>query len=327
MGNIKTKELTPVRVDPIFFDALEDTLNKYFKRFIYLPLMQELKPSMRLNNAIDRDVFVEALMKGKVYYYRGYFKGSFNAQVTKEILRIGGVWSAKESGFRVLQEKIPYPIQTAILNSQTAFMKVIERLDKKIQQITPANFAGSIPLEKILEKMIYRTDSDVQESMKGLVISPKLTDQQRVDLVHPYVNKMKADIKGWTEEKMLELRTEIQAKLLAGERYEGMIKSIKDSYGVSQNKAKFLARQETNLMNTQLKEERYKSAGITEYRWRCVAGSPNHPVREMHLIHNNKVFSFDNPPIVNKKGDRKNPTQDYNCRCIAIPIVRFSDEG
>ena len=52
-----------------------------------------------------------------------------------------------------------------------------------------------------------------------------------------------------------------------------------------------------------------------------VVGSPNHPVREMHKALAGKVFSWDDPPITNEKGDRNNPGQDYGCRCYARPIV------
>ena len=320
------KELRPIPQPLDEFQQIEDLLMKYFRLHIYYPLMQELrKPKTLLTNAIDRDVLVDAIIKGDIYYYRGYFKGKFNAQITREMNRLGGVWSAKQVGFRVLQEKIPYPIQTAILNSQTAFMRVVERLDKKIQQILPANFADLIPLEKIFEKLIYKVDGDVQETMKAITIQPKISKEQAQQFADPYVGEVRASIKGWTEEQMKSLRMKVQQSVLDGNRYEGLIKDIQDSYGVSQSKAKFLARQETNLMTVKLKENRYKDAGVNEYRWVCVKGSPLHPVRPEHQKNNNQVFSFDNPPIVNKNGDRKNPGEDYNCRCTAIPIVRFNE--
>jgi uncharacterized protein with gpF-like domain len=41
---------------------------------------------------------------------------------------------------------------------------------------------------------------------------------------------------------------------------------------------------------------------------------------------NGKIFSFDNPPVVDKKTGRKaNHSEDYNCRCVAIPALDRND--
>ena len=57
------------------------------------------------------------------------------------------------------------------------------------------------------------------------------------------------------------------------------IGAIQKSYGVTANKAKFLARQETKLLTTTLKEVRYVDAGVTKYKWKSVTGTAAHPVR------------------------------------------------
>lgn len=378
---MKKLELSPYVAPKDYADVIEAILIKAWREF-YTSLMVEVKGHKgfrikKLNNeTTDRDVLVDAIMKGKIYFYRGVFKGSFSSQTTKEMRRLKGVYDEKVGGWRVQEQNIPLPIQTAINNSQNAFDLVVERLQKKLDSVTPANFAGSINLEKIFEKIVYKVDDSVQDTILGIpgtkkvqgqifvdedynplaprkkkskgaqkeseensapfdsmetkkkvlsqiVISPKIEGDQAKEIAREYSENMKLSIKGWTDEKVKELRGLVQEKVMAGERYEGLAKIIQDSYGTTQSKAQFLARQETNLLTTQIKEQRYKAAGVTEYRWRCVSGSPNHPVRPLHKIHDNKIFSFDNPPIVDKKGNRKNPGEDYNCRCTAVPIVRF----
>lgn len=382
---MKKIELKPVVVPKEYADAVEAILIAEFRAQIYLPLMRELRAPRELGvisllkNSTDRDKLVDALMKGTIYYYRGVFKGKFSAETIKEMRRLKAIYDDKLQGWKVPQEKIPHPIQTAINNSQGAFDRVVDRLQKKIDSVIPANFAGSINLEKIFEKIIYKVDDKVQDTILGLpgtkkidghvvldetvgptpkshkkskgssqppkenpapfadietkqkvlsqiVISPKFDEEQVSKIAKEYNNNMKLSIKGWTEEKVKELRSLVQEKVMNGERYEGLAKIIQESYGTTQSKAQFLARQETNLLTTKMKETRYESAGVSEYKWRCVAGSKDHPVRPMHKIHDNKIFRFDNPPIVDKKGNRKNPGEDYNCRCVAVPIVRFDDK-
>lgn len=331
-------ELRPIVTPSYYEDAVEELISNYFRQFIFLPLMRELQaprklsPISRLANSIltDRDKLIADIMNGTIYYYRGYFKGLFSAETVKEMRRLKATYNEKVGGWRVPQENVPYPIQTAILNSETAFTQVVERLQKKLNSIDYAKFAQSIPLEKIFERIVYKTNQSVQDTLKSIEIRPKISPEEAQQLQDRYVGasteQVKASIKNFTEEQTNEMRAKIQEKILSGERYETLIDMIETSYGTSKNKAKFLARQETKLLTSKVRENRYKAAGITKYRWRCVNGSPNHPVRPLHKIHDNKIFSFDDPPIINLKGDRKNPSEDYNCRCIALPIVEFNDD-
>ena len=80
---------------------------------------------------------------------------------------------------------------------------------------------------------------------------------------------------------------------------------------------------ENYLYVTKLKETIYTDAGVPKYKWGTVVGSPGHEVRHSHAILKGKIFRWDNPPVVNEKGDRKNPGEDFGCRCFAIPIVEF----
>lgn len=384
MGKSKI-ELQPIVTPKQYADVVEGLLTSWLREEVYLPLIRELRlprkhSSIRLlQNSTDRDKLVDALMKGTIYYYRGYFKGKFSAETIKEMRRLKAEYNEKLDGWKVPQEKIPYPIQTAILNSQTAFDRVVERLQKKLDSVIHANFAGSVQLKKIFEKIIYKVDDSVQDTILGIpgtkkidgkivlddpkkprpkrpsksldedeesipsyspfesekvkqrildevVISPKLSPEQVTRIAEEYSQNMELDIVGWTQSKIKELRVMVEEKVMKGERYESIAKVIEESYGVSQSKAKFLARQETHLLTTKMKETRYERAGVYEYKWKCVAGSHDHPVRPMHKMHDNKTFRFDNPPIVDKKGNRKNPGEDYNCRCTAIPIVRFDND-
>lgn len=337
---IKYLAVTPRPLE--IFDQIEALLNKEFRDKIFLPLMRSINQpatALKLNNSIevDRDKLIRDIMSGKIYYVSGYFKGTFDAKTSKEMLRLKGVWSNKEMGWKVEREKIPYPIQSALLNSDVAFTQMVEKINKKFSEIIPAKFADSIPLENILSKLVYKVDEDVQATMKAVSIQPKISPELQGKLSDPHVGwrtnevtkaaeQMRASIKGWTEENMSKLRGEIQESVLSGNRYGNIVKHIENTYSVSQSKAKFLARQETNLVVAKIKEARYQSAGITDYKWRCVVGSPNHPVRHYHKLNDGQTFSFATGAIVNKSGDRKNPGEDYNCRCTAVPIVRFDDE-
>lgn len=102
-----------------------------------------------------------------------------------------------------------------------------------------------------------------------------------------------------------------------GQTPQTMAKSLVAAVGVSQSKARFLARDQILKLNGQLTEDRHKAAGITQYEW---VTSGDERVRPMHRALNGKRFSWDNPPLVGK-GRHEHPGGDYQCRCVANPVI------
>jgi SPP1 gp7 family putative phage head morphogenesis protein len=99
--------------------------------------------------------------------------------------------------------------------------------------------------------------------------------------------------------------------------YEAYQKSISE-YQKAKRHAQFIARDQTAKLNAQLTQAHHADAGVTEYIW---STSGDRRVRESHAVLNNKRFSYNNPPVVNEKtGERKNPGEDYRCRCVALPV-------
>lgn len=97
-----------------------------------------------------------------------------------------------------------------------------------------------------------------------------------------------------------------------------IVQEIQDSYGVDKNKARFMARDQLAKLNGDITRHQQMDAGVSKYRW---STSGDSRVRDDHKELDGKVFSWDDPPIVDKKtGRRAHPMEDFNCRCVAIPI-------
>ncbi|MBC2077671.1 minor capsid protein [Listeria booriae] len=82
-----------------------------------------------------------------------------------------------------------------------------------------------------------------------------------------------------------------------------------DQIGMSENKAKFIARDQVGSLFGDLTTTRHKKVGIPGFMW---SDSGDNRVRPLHVEYNGKYFSYDDPnaPI---------PGKDYGCRCVAIP--------
>lgn len=104
---------------------------------------------------------------------------------------------------------------------------------------------------------------------------------------------------------------------------KSIMKEIQETFNISKNKAKLLANDQTSKLCAKLSQFQQQDAGCDEYIW---SSSGDARVRDRHRDLHGKKFRWDEPPVVDEKtGRRCHPGEDYNCRCIAIPV--FSIEA
>ena len=113
-------------------------------------------------------------------------------------------------------------------------------------------------------------------------------------------------------------------------RVETIRDRILEEQGVTKRQAALIARDQVLSLNAQVAQARHEAAGITQYVWRT---SGDGDVRPDHRALNGKVFSYDDPPVVNasevRRGRaerREHPGTDYQCRCTAEPVIPGFDE-
>ena len=326
-------ELKPVKETSQDYEHVEKRIKELFKREIYLPILKMLGHSqITLTNS--RDDLLKAIKFGQIQFYRGQFTGRLNAKISKELKALGARWDAKTRTFRLPQSSLPPEVHIAITASRSHFEQKLAGIDRKLAQILPVEIADKLKVDQLFDQTLWRVERDFNATLKGITVAPELTKEQRSRIAKEWQTNMKLYIKDWTKKEIIELRKNMQESVFSGNRYETAIKTIKKSYGVSETKAKFLARQETGLLMAKFKESRYVETGIKKYIWKCVTGTEAHPVRKTHKECDNKIFTWDNPnelgkdgrPNPNgqhKPGANKNPGEDYNCRCYAKPIVEF----
>ena len=91
---------------------------------------------------------------------------------------------------------------------------------------------------------------------------------------------------------------------------------IQRALKVSESRARFWARDQALKFNAGVTRQRAKGVGLDRYEWVTTGvARPDHADLE------GQIFSFDSPPVTNANGDRNNPGEDYNCRCVALLVV------
>ncbi len=323
----RIKELAPVRLKLGEFDSMERRIMVVFRKLLYGPLMRTMHPDSRFSNAQRKRTALEsAIGSGHIAYKDGVFSGRFNSATSKELRSLGAFFDKHTGTYLLNLSKAPDEIQLAVKSSETRFKERIKRVKSKLRQNLPEEIAEAIKTSDLIDSTLWRVDRSVIKTLKGITVLPQVSPEARKKIADEWQNNMDLWIKDFTEKQIVSLRQQIALHVASGNRFEDIVRTIRTSYGVTEKKAKFLARQETSLLMTKFKETRYTEAGSVEYRWTCVAGSPLHPVRPSHKILDGKIFRWDDPPITTAPDEsqrRNNPGQDYNCRCAAKPIVRF----
>ena len=320
------KQLKPLLFKDSYYKGIQKQLDAIFLQLIYQPVMRIIsqdigKSWVGYKNA--KDDLYEALQSGRIQYTAPYFEGKFNALISRELKALGAKWTPSKSAFMLPEDKLPMDIKTSIATAQARFKKVNEDIEKYFNELTKTMEAmgdnAAFDFEGLYGKVIGRVEDDFQAIMKNITVTPVLTKQMAENLARGYSYNLNLYIKKWTVESILRLRRQVAENAMYGYRASNLIETIKQDYGVSQNKARFLARQETTLLLSKFRQERFTDAGVEKYRW---STSNDVRVRADHKELNGKIFTWDNPPIVDRAtGRRAHAGEDFGCRCVAIPIV------
>lgn len=316
------KYLSPMRLQPEWVESIEREINFLFGSIIYEPLMEILRENnMELMNAADP--VIDGLLKGKIYFQGGFFYGSFNAAISKRFKQLGAKYSLSKRAWKL--DAIPAPIQIAIAQYDSKLKQVVSKLIETLDSMHVETRA----LGSSISARYYQTIGDMNDAFEKTVrhisIAPKLTPAMRKIISDTWAKNLELYITDWAKENILKLRQQVNQHVMKGGRAEPLARMIQANYDVSRNKAKFLARQETSLLMSKMRQQRYESIGVTKYKW---SGADDERERPDHRRLNNKIFSWDNPPITNREtGARNNPGEDFGCRCVAIPIVEGFNDG
>lgn len=314
--------LQPLLMKPEYYELIERDINSFFYEILYKPLLRTIDASgLELQNA--GSFVIEAIRKGQINYENGYFFGSFNSKITKELKSLGAKYSIMKRGF--LLSPLPGNIQIAVADFQSIMQKLVNNLIRTLDDIQVEKIIDERALSENYGAIISSAETAFQKTIKSITIAPKFTEATKKIIADEWSNNLKLYIVGWTKANILQLRAQVQKNAYRGQRAEPLAKMIQANYGTSKTKAKFLARQETSLLMSKIRESRYKDIGSNEYKWN---GADDERERPDHRVLNGKIFSWSNPPITNRStGARNHPGEDFGCRCVAVPIIKGFNDG
>lgn len=115
----------------------------------------------------------------------------------------------------------------------------------------------------------------------------------------------------------------VMTNVRAGGRPSAIAELLQKQLGVTERRAKMIARDQTAKLNGDLNKMRQTSAGFPYFAW---DDSNDERVRHRHSEIANKVtaygkgvYRWDNPPL-SDRGTPIIPGSDFSCRCIGRPV-------
>lgn len=167
-----------------------------------------------------------------------------------------------------------------------------------------------------------QTAKDLRKSMEkltgGLTIDTSRMTQGTRDVIQAGTQQAASLIKTISGEYLSEvseamMRSIASPKATFTDTVAAIHEMLQGRYKVYKNKAKNIALDQTRKAYSTVTEQRMKSVGITKYRWRHAGGSQE--PRKLHRdVLNGKVFSLDDPPIIDERtGERGRPGDAINC--------------
>ena len=125
------------------------------------------------------------------------------------------------------------------------------------------------------------------------------------------------------DQYLTQVESIVMTNVRAGNRSSAIVDTLRQQFGVSQSRAKMIARDQVSKINANLAEKRQRESGFEYFRW---VDSDDSRVRARHekiadkvTAYGKGIYRYDNPPL-SDKGVPIKPGTDFSCRCIGIPI-------
>lgn len=197
---------------------------------------------------------------------------------------------------------------------KTAFSRTSNTVKAKVAGI------ASALAQTIVSKQGELSDGQLSAMIQqrtGIDFSGLMSDSVLKEAIDEAVAANVALINSIPQQYFDRIEQAVMASLQAGTLNDTLADELKKIKGVTDNRAKLIARDQLGKINSRLSQVRQQSLGITHYYW---STSHDERVRDRHRRWDGDLIAWDNPPIDG------HPGQAINCRCTAIPDLDFLTE-
>ena len=184
-----------------------------------------------------------------------------------------------------------------------------KRFDKMANEIARMFVDGSAKHNRVAMMAVLKK--------AGFTVELKLTDSLR-DAMTESIAENVALIKSIGSEYHSSIEKQVFRTVAAGGDLSSLVDMLKNTYGVTQRRASFIALDQTNKARAQMESVRRQELGITHAVWmHSHAGKVPRP---SHVKAHGEVFEVDKGLYLD--GEWVLPSQAINCRCTSKSIIK-----
>lgn len=198
---------------------------------------------------------------------------------------------------------------------KSAFSKTANMIKAKVSGIAEAL------AKTVVSKQKTASDSQLSDMLlkqTGIDFSGLMNDEDLGDAFDEAVESNIALIKSLSQRHLNRIEFAVMASLQAGTLNTSLADDLSKIEGITQNRARLIARDQLGKINSRLSQLRQQSLGITHYTW---STSLDERVRKRHANWEGDLIAWDNPP------PDGHPGQPIQCRCTAIPYTAHLTGG
>lgn len=173
---------------------------------------------------------------------------------------------------------------------------------------------------EFVQSALKKSERDMKKSAGIDVFSGS---QQMQDYLKASTQQNVQLIKSIPSKYLEEVETLVMANMRSGMRPGYIERALQEQFGVTQRRAKMIARDQTGKIQGELAEKQQRDNGFDYFQW---IDSDDNRVRHRHRVIAEKmtaygkgIYRWDNLPL-SSDGVPIKPGSDYQCRCIPRPV-------
>lgn len=151
----------------------------------------------------------------------------------------------------------------------------------------------------------------------GINLQAVVTQEDLGDYLRTKAAENAALIQSLSDDVVKRIETAVYQNTIAGNSVTTLRKTLQEQFGITDRRAKLIARDQTSKLNSDLNSTRQQQAGVTTYKW---VTSHDERVRERHRKLDGKSYKWGEATGAE---NGLPPGQLINCRCVARGIVEF----
>lgn len=283
------------------------------QRYLMLAVREFFKPVRNATLALkenvnSREAFEHLFQIGKIKYVEGVFIGEIPAEISLFLKEHGAQWDYMRRGWR---------LPLAMLPPRVTFM--IEAQKKKDDEVRVALLAALAIAPAILDAFLsgpelFTHAEEIAEKVRILAELPPAPPLPSARAL-PFDNRVREAMQRWAQREAERVAADLKRIEARGGDVAEYLRKREDA---AEYRARLVARREMAVEANNTLASGHIAEGRAYYRWHTMGDTI---VRPDHADLDNSVQRWDDPPIVNTHtGMRGHPSEDFNCRCVAIPL-------